>query len=65
LRDLARQGNWNLVAIPKTIDNDVAITEWAIGFDSAVNTILDSLNRMIHTAASHDRVTIRQNGSVV
>lgn len=58
LRDLARQGNWNLVAIPKTIDNDVAITEWAIGFDSAVNTILDSLNRLIYTAASHDRVMV-------
>jgi 6-phosphofructokinase 1 len=58
LRDLARKGNWNLVGIPKTIDNDVALTERAIGFDSAVNTITDSLNRLTYTAASHDRVMV-------
>jgi 6-phosphofructokinase 1 len=58
LRDLARKGNWNLVAIPKTIDNDIALTERAIGFDSAVNTITDALNRLTYTAASHDRVMV-------
>lgn len=58
LHQLARQGNWNLVGIPKTIDNDVALTERAIGFDTAVNTITDALNRLIFTAASHDRVMI-------
>ncbi|NET07897.1 MAG: ATP-dependent 6-phosphofructokinase [Merismopedia sp. SIO2A8] len=67
LRDLACQGKWNLVAIPKTIDNDVAITERAVGFDTAVNTITESLNRLTYTAASHDRVMIvevmgRQSG---
>lgn len=58
LRDLACKGNWNLVAIPKTIDNDVALTERAIGFDTAVNTIVDALNRLSYTAASHDRVMV-------
>lgn len=58
LRDLARKGNWNLVAIPKTIDNDIAVTERSIGFDSAVNTITDALNRLTYTAASHDRVMV-------
>jgi 6-phosphofructokinase 1 len=58
LRDLAQRGDWNLVAIPKTIDNDVALTEWSVGFDTAVNTVLDALNRLTYTAASHDRVMV-------
>lgn len=58
LREFARKGNWNLVGIPKTIDNDVALTTWSIGFDTAVNTILDALNRLTYTAASHDRVMV-------
>lgn len=58
LRQLACQGNWNLVGIPKTIDNDVALTERAIGFDTAVNTVTDAINRLIFTASSHDRVMI-------
>jgi ATP-dependent phosphofructokinase / diphosphate-dependent phosphofructokinase len=37
LRKLAQQGGLNLVAIPKTIDNDVGITERSVGFDTAVN----------------------------
>ena len=58
LHDLAVRGNWNIVGIPKTIDNDVALTERAIGFDTAVNTVVDALNRLTFTAASHDRVMI-------
>jgi ATP-dependent phosphofructokinase / diphosphate-dependent phosphofructokinase len=58
LRDLARKGNWNLVGIPKTIDNDLALTERSIGFDTAVNTIIEALNRLTYTAASHDRVMV-------
>ncbi len=58
LRYLAQLGNWKLVAIPKTIDNDVALTEKSLGFDSAVNTITDSLNRLIFTAASHEGVMV-------
>ncbi|MTJ12256.1 ATP-dependent 6-phosphofructokinase [Anabaena sp. UHCC 0187] len=58
IHQLAVLGNWNLVAIPKTIDHDVAFTERSIGFDTAVNTIVDAINRLIFTAASHDRVMI-------
>jgi ATP-dependent phosphofructokinase / diphosphate-dependent phosphofructokinase len=58
LHHLAQQGNWNFVAIPKTIDHDVALTERVIGFDTAINTITDALNRLTFTAASHDRVMI-------
>jgi ATP-dependent phosphofructokinase / diphosphate-dependent phosphofructokinase len=58
LSQLALQGNWQFIAIPKTIDNDIALTERAIGFDTAVNTITDALNRLTFTAASHDRVMV-------
>jgi 6-phosphofructokinase 1 len=58
LHELAKQGNWQFIAMPKTIDNDVALTERVIGFDTAVNTVTDALNRLIYTAASHDRVML-------
>lgn len=58
LRRLAQQGGINLVGIPKTIDNDVAITEWSIGFDTAVSVATEALDRLQFTAASHSRVMI-------
>lgn len=58
LNQLRNAGNWQFIAIPKTIDNDVALTEHVVGFDTAVNTIVDALNRLTFTAASHDRVMI-------
>ena len=58
LRRLATQGNWNLVGIPKTIDNDVGVTERSVGFDTAVNTATEALDRLHFTAASHSRVMI-------
>lgn len=58
LRKIAQQGNLNFVAIPKTIDNDVGITERSIGFDTAVNIATEALDRLHFTAASHDRVMV-------
>ncbi len=58
LRKIALQGNLNFVAIPKTIDNDVGMTERSIGFDTAVNIATEALDRLQFTAASHDRVMI-------
>ena len=58
LRRLAQQGGLNLVAIPKTIDNDVGVTEHSIGFDTAVNIATEALDRLHFTAASHSRVMI-------
>lgn len=58
LRRLAQQGGINLVGIPKTIDNDIGITEHAIGFDTAVNIATEALDRLHFTAASHSRVII-------
>lgn len=56
--DLAQQGNWNIVAIPKTIDNDVPFTERSIGFDTAVDKVTSALYDLTFTAASHDRTMI-------
>jgi 6-phosphofructokinase 1 len=42
--------------IPGTIDNDINGTDQTIGFDTAVNTILDAINRLRDTATSHERV---------
>lgn len=58
LRKLAQQGGWNLVGIPKTIDNDIGLTERAVGFDTAVNIATEALDRLHFTAASHNRVMI-------
>ena len=43
LQHLAKQGNWNLVGVPKTIDNDVAHTDLSIGFNSSVNILPQKL----------------------
>jgi len=58
LSDLAKLGGWKLVGVPKTIDNDVPFTEYSIGFDTAVNTVVDAFQKLSYTAASHDRVMI-------
>lgn len=44
------------IGIPGTIDNDIYGTEDTIGFDTAVNTAIDSIDRIRDTASSHDRI---------
>ncbi|MFN5856740.1 MAG: ATP-dependent 6-phosphofructokinase [Pseudanabaenaceae cyanobacterium] len=58
LRKLAQQGNWNLVAVPKTIDNDLGATDYSVGFNTAVNVAVEALDRLTYTAISHSRVMI-------
>jgi 6-phosphofructokinase 1 len=58
LRRLAQQGGLNLVGIPKTIDNDLGLTEISVGHDTAVQVATEALDRLQPTAASHDRVMI-------
>ena len=58
LTRLAKQGGINFVGIPKTIDNDVGMTDVSIGFDTAVAVATEALDRLQPTAASHDRVMI-------
>jgi len=58
LKTLAKRGDFNLVCIPKTIDNDVSLTENSIGFETAVYVATEALDRLQPTAASHDRVMV-------
>ena len=47
-----------VIGIPGTIDNDIYGTDLTIGFDTAVNTALDAIDKIRDTAASHDRLFI-------
>jgi phosphofructokinase-like protein len=58
LQKLAKKGNLNIVAIPKTIDNDVGATDSSIGFDTAVNVATQALDNLHSTAVSHSRSMI-------
>jgi len=55
---LAREHGMPLVGVPGTIDNDLWGTDYTIGFDTAVNTALEALDRIRDTAAAHDRLFI-------
>ncbi len=46
------------IGIPGTIDNDLAYTDYTLGFDTAVNTVLDAINKIRDTMTSHDRISI-------
>jgi len=46
------------VAIPATIDNDIPCTDYTIGFDTTVNTVVDAINKIRDTATSHERVFV-------
>ena len=46
------------IGIPGTIDNDLAYTDYTIGFDTACNTVLDAINRIRDTMGSHNRVSV-------
>ncbi len=58
LKRLTKQGKFNLVCIPKTIDNDVGKTERSVGFETAAFVATEALDRLQPTAASHDRVMV-------
>lgn len=46
------------IGLPGTIDNDLAYTDYTIGFDTALNTVLDAINKLRDTSSSHGRVSI-------
>jgi len=52
------QAGVSTIVIPATIDNDMAGTEYTLGFDTALNSILDAAGKIRDTAASHERVAI-------
>ncbi|MDD5793710.1 6-phosphofructokinase [Clostridium sp. HCP1S3_A12] len=46
------------VGLPGTIDNDLAYTDFTLGFDTALNTVNDAINKIRDTSTSHERVSI-------
>jgi 6-phosphofructokinase 1 len=48
----------NVVSVPKTIDNDVPCTVNTFGFDTAVSTVVEALDKLHTTAESHDRILV-------
>ncbi|MDR1697662.1 MAG: 6-phosphofructokinase [Erysipelotrichaceae bacterium] len=46
------------VALPATIDNDVASTDYTIGFDTCLNTIIDCIDKLRDTTSSHQRCSL-------
>ncbi len=55
---LANTGKIKVIGIPGTIDNDIYGTDVSIGFDTAMNTITDAINKLRDTATSHERVFV-------
>ncbi|MBO4468215.1 MAG: ATP-dependent 6-phosphofructokinase, partial [Clostridia bacterium] len=56
-RDLSERGI-PCVGIPGTIDNDISSTDYTIGFDTAMNTAVEMVDRIRDTAQSHDRCSV-------
>lgn len=54
---LAAQGI-NTIGVPGTIDLDISCTEYTIGFDTAVNTAMEAIDKIRDTASSHERCSI-------
>jgi phosphofructokinase-like protein len=54
------QKGMKIVGVPKTIDNDVSGTITTFGFDTAVNTALEAIDKLHTTAESHDRVIVME-----
>ncbi|MBQ1396502.1 MAG: 6-phosphofructokinase [Eubacterium sp.] len=55
--DLSRQGI-KVMCVPGTIDNDVAYSDFTIGFDTAVNTVLDAVSKIRDTSSAHERTVV-------
>ena len=56
-RDLSLRGI-PCIGVPGTIDNDIACTDYTIGFDTCLNTIMQTVDRIRDTSESHDRCTV-------
>ena len=56
-RDLSLRGV-PCVGIPGTIDNDIACSDYTIGYDTAMNTVMDNVDRLRDTSESHDRCSV-------
>jgi len=66
---LHQEFGFRVMGVPGSIDNDIAGTDFSIGFDTAVNTAVEAIDRIRDTAYSHDRVFVvevmgRSNGFI-
>lgn len=52
------EGGVPVIGVPKTIDNDIAGTDYSFGFDTALGTVVHAIDQLHSTAESHDRVIV-------
>ncbi len=57
-KEIFKENGTPCVVIPGSIDNDLPLTDYTIGFDTAVNTAVDAIDKIRDTATSHERVFI-------
>ncbi|WP_353828861.1 6-phosphofructokinase [Agromyces sp. SYSU T0242] len=57
-RRLVDEGGLPVIGVPKTIDNDLAATDYSFGFDTAVEIATEAIDRLRTTAESHDRCMV-------
>ncbi len=55
---LSEETGINTIGVPATIDNDIACTDDCIGYDTAMNTIIEAINKIRDTASSHERAFV-------
>jgi 6-phosphofructokinase 1 len=56
--DALSAAGYPVVGVPKTIDNDLSVTEFCIGFDTAIGVVMEALDRLHTTASAHHRVMV-------
>ncbi|MES2651357.1 MAG: 6-phosphofructokinase [Bacteroidota bacterium] len=52
----SKEFNFPVIGLPGTIDNDLAGTDFTIGYDTAINTVVNAVDKIRDTAESHDRI---------
>ena len=57
-KELSERYGVNVYGLPGTIDNDLSYTDNTIGFDTAINTVLDAISRIRDTSSAHERTSI-------
>lgn len=55
---LTKDGVANIIGVPKTIDNDLSCTDYTFGFDTALNTAMECIDKLHTTAESHHRIMV-------
>ena len=53
-----KEAGLNVLTLPKTIDNDIGVTERSFGFDTALGIATEAIDRLHSTATSHDRIIV-------